>query len=191
MEKPEWKDCGFSVRDRAGDIVTTTNIAAYADDLILYAETRDGAQRMLTALADFCLYSGLDVNTKKCVSVSITRNNGIREDFHAPFIMRKGRCPTDERGMLIPEECGRLCCEEEIEVNEASIYLGLPTGFNKEECSVHGAKFLEAMKVNITKLGASNSNITQKLEGVKFMELPRIDYRMMCPDLTQKDLEPF
>jgi hypothetical protein len=47
------------------------------------------------------------------------------------------------------------------------------------------------MKVNITKLGKSNLNITQKLEGIKFMESPRIDYRMMCADTTEADLDRF
>jgi hypothetical protein len=55
-------------------------LAAYADDLILYAETTDGAQAMLDALADFSNYSGMEVNVSKCVSVSITWVNGKRED---------------------------------------------------------------------------------------------------------------
>jgi hypothetical protein len=47
------------------------------------------------------------------------------------------------------------------------------------------------MKDHIIKLGKSNLNLAQKMEGVKFMELPRIDYRMMCADLKQCDLENF
>jgi hypothetical protein len=31
----------------------------HADDLILYSETREGAQNMLEALADFCNYSNM------------------------------------------------------------------------------------------------------------------------------------
>jgi hypothetical protein len=191
LEKPEFKRHGFTVHDRSGNIVTEINVAAYADDSILYSETRDGAQAMLDALADFCNYSGLDVSTKKCVSVSITWNGGIREDFYAPFMMRKGRCPMDARGMQIPEECDRFRHHQEIEVQEASIYLGLPIGFNKEERSPHGAKVLESMKVNITKLSKSNLTLTQKLEGIRFMELPRIDYRMICADITESDLDKF
>jgi hypothetical protein len=191
MEKPEWKSLGFAVSDTLGSAITQTNTAAYADDLILYATTRDGAQKMPDALADFCLYSGLTVNGKKCVSVSITWNGGIREDAYASSLMRKGRCLMNERCLPIPEEVSRCCVWEEIEVNEASIYLGLPIGTNKEECSTHGAKVLESMKVNISRLAASNLNIKQKLEGVKFMELPRIDYRMMCADIREHGLNSF
>jgi hypothetical protein len=166
-------------------------MAAYAGDLILYSETRNGAQAMLDALADFCNYSGMEVNTKKCVSVSITWQGGKREDFYDPFLMRKGRCPMDGRGMQTIEEMNKVCTMEEIPVQEASIYSGLPIGFNKEECSLHGALVLESMKENIRGLGKSNLNITQKLEGTNFMELPRIDYRMMCADLKESDLGKF
>jgi hypothetical protein len=47
------------------------------------------------------------------------------------------------------------------------------------------------MKDHIVKVGKSNLNIAQKMEAVKFMELPRIDYRMMCADLEKSDLESF
>jgi hypothetical protein len=121
--------------------VTETNVAAHADDLILYSETRDGAQMILNALADFCNHSGLDVNTKKCVSISIPWNGGVREDYYAPFVMRKGRCPMDTRGMPIPQECNRLCHYEEIEVQEASIYLGLPIISTKNSVRFMARKF--------------------------------------------------
>jgi hypothetical protein len=35
LEKPEWKSLGFAVLDTRGNIITQTNVAAYADDLIL------------------------------------------------------------------------------------------------------------------------------------------------------------
>jgi predicted transcriptional regulator len=63
--------------------------------LILYSETREGAQKMLNALADFCNYSNMAVNIKKCVSVSVTWQNGQRVDEYQPFTMRMGRCAMD------------------------------------------------------------------------------------------------
>jgi hypothetical protein len=98
----------------------------------LYAETRDGAQAMLDALADFCNYSGMVVNTKKCVSVCITWSGDMREDFYCPFVMQKSRCQMDAQGTPIPEEMNMVCTMEEIPVQEVSIYLGLPIGFSKE-----------------------------------------------------------
>jgi hypothetical protein len=191
LEKEEYQQYGFRVTDRFGNVVTSINVAAYADDLILYAETREGAQAMLDALVDFCNYSGMEVNVSKCVSVSITWVNGHREDHYQPFIMRKGRVPIDELGMPIVEEMARYCRMEDIPIQEASIYLGLPIGADKEEFSQHGKRVIVSMKDHIIKLGKSNLNIAQKLEGVSFMELPRIDYRMMCADLKASDLESF
>jgi hypothetical protein len=105
--------------------------------------------------------------------------------------MRKGRCPMDLCGMPIVEEMARHCRPELIPIQEASIYLGLPIGADKEECSMHGKGVIASMKDHIVKLGKSNLNIAQKMEGVKFMELPRIDYRMMRADLKKSDLESF
>jgi hypothetical protein len=131
LEKEEYQQYGFRVTDRFGNVVTSVNVAAYANDLILYAETREGAQAMLDALADFCNYSGMEVNVSKCVSVSITWVNGHREDHCQPFIMRKGRVPIDELGMPIVEEMAHYCRMEDIPIQEASIYLGLPIGADK------------------------------------------------------------
>jgi hypothetical protein len=105
--------------------------------------------------------------------------------------MRKGRCPIDAQGLPVVEEMARHCHPESIPIQEASIYLGLPIGANKEECAMHGKRVLASMKDHIIKLGKSNLNIAQKMEGIKFMELPRIDYRMMCADLKKADLEGF
>jgi hypothetical protein len=190
LERPEFKEYGFEVRDINGNKVTSVNVAAYADDLILFSGTRDGAQAMLDALADFCNYSGMEVNVSKCVSVSVTFQGGVREDQYQPFYMRKGRCPMDRLGMPIPEELYR-CKMDMIPIQEASIYLGLPIGADREEAAMHGKRVIASMKDHIIKLGKSNLNIAQKMEGVKFMELPRIDYRMMCADLKKSDLESF
>jgi hypothetical protein len=192
LERPEFKNYGFEVRDRQGlNVITSVNVAAYADDLILFSGTRDGAQAMLDALADFCNYSGMEVNVNKCVSVSITYQDGFREYQYQPFVTRKGRCPMDRDGMPIVEEMARFCRPELIPIQEASIYLGLPIGADKEETAMHGRSAIASMKDHIIKLCKSNLNIGQKLEGVKMMELPRIDYRMMCADLTKPDLRKF
>jgi hypothetical protein len=197
LERPEYKSYGFEVRKRSpdgfnpGDLVTSVNVAAYADDLILFSGTRDGAQAMLDALADFCNYSGMEANVAKCVSASITFQDGIREDQFEPLYMRKGRCPINRLGMPIEDEMANYCHPEPIPIQEASIYLGLPIGADKEECAMHGKRVLASMKDHIIKLGKSNLNIAQKLEGIKMMELPRIDYRMMCADLTKPDLKKF
>jgi hypothetical protein len=191
LDKDEYRQYGFRVLDKYGNPVTSVNVAAYADDLILFSETREGAEAMLVALADFCNYSGMEVNTSKCVSVSITWEHGIREDHYQPFMMTNGRVPMDENSMPDEDEIARVYYLEPIPIQEASIYLGMPIGADKEECSQYGKGVIVSMKDHVIKPGKSNLNIAQKLEGVEFMELPRIDYRMMCADLNASDLEGF
>jgi hypothetical protein len=90
---------------------------------------------MLDALADFCDYSGIEVNVKKCASVSITWEMGHLAKNYEPFTIRKGRCAMDKRGMPVEEDMIRSCHPEDIPTKEASVYLGLPIGFDKEDCS--------------------------------------------------------
>jgi hypothetical protein len=45
LEKEEYQQYGFGVTDKFVNTVTSINVAAYADDLILYAETREGHRR--------------------------------------------------------------------------------------------------------------------------------------------------
>jgi hypothetical protein len=175
MEREEYLNLGYPVnvpkldidgRVIFGEVETIwTNAAAYADDLILYAETREGAQALLDALAEFCCYSNMQVNVKKCVSVSITWDEARnRSDECRPFLMRKpmGPCRVDNKGLPLSEDWAQ-CHDEEIPVERASIYLGMRIGGFKDECSLRGAHVLLSMKENIQRLGKSNLNITQKL----------------------------
>jgi hypothetical protein len=170
LEQEEGQQYGFKVTDRDGREVTSINVTAYADDLILFAETYEGSQKMLDLLADFCNYSGMEVNTRKCAAVSITWNPGKREDLYHPFLMNKSRYRMDERGMLIPKDSDQKRKPKKIPSQEASIYLGLPIGMDKDECSLHGAAVLKLMKEHIRKLGSSNFYITQKMEVIKLFK---------------------
>jgi hypothetical protein len=158
--------------------VIRTNVGAYAGDLILYSASRDGIQQMLDALAEFCKYTHMDVNVKKWVSISQTW--GPKDELEQqclPFKMKKYG-----HGMVH---------EDNIPIEDISIYLGTPIGFGREECKLHRKGVIESMKKNILQVGEGSLTICQKLEGIKFMELPRIDHRMMCADLDDKDLRYF
>jgi hypothetical protein len=126
MEKEECRQYGFRVLDRAGNELISVNVIASTDVLIPFSETRDGAQAMLNALTDFCNYSGMEVNTMKFVSVSITCQGGYREYAYIPFLMRKGRCAMDATGVPIEEDVQRVCIPEETPVQEASVELEIP-----------------------------------------------------------------
>jgi hypothetical protein len=81
--------------------------------------------------------------------------------------------------------------KEEIPIENVSIYLGLSIWFGREDCVLHGRGLSTSMKERITRLGHSNLNTTQKLEGVNFMKLARTDYWMTRLDLTADDICKF
>jgi hypothetical protein len=116
---------------RDGEEPIYVNVAAYADDLVLYCSTRDGIDSMLTVLADFCDYADMKVNVRKCVSVSQTWQAGRLEDQTKPFEFR-ARWAAPQHPIV-----------GKIPVESVSVYLGL------------------SMKVRITRLGQSNLNIMQ------------------------------
>jgi hypothetical protein len=70
-----------------------------------------------------------------------------------------------------------------------SIYLGMPIGFNRYENSKHGQNVLASMLEDARIIGQSKLRITQKMLALKMFVFPRIDYRMMCADLSRSHLE--
>jgi hypothetical protein len=70
-----------------------------------------------------------------------------------------------------------------------SIYLGMPIEFNRYENSKHGQKMLSSMLENVPQIGRSKLRIAQKMHALKMSVFPRIDYRMICADLSRKYLE--
>jgi hypothetical protein len=71
------------------------------------------------------------------------------------------------------------------------LYLGTTIAFNREDDAKHGKHILESMKENIDQIGRSRLNLTYRMHAIKTFELPRIDFRMMCGDITQSDLRDF
>jgi hypothetical protein len=79
LERPELVELGFLIEiteDGKPDEVIKINTAAYADDLVLFAEHGDGIRTFVDLLAKYCNYTGMRVNVKKCVSLSETYTNG-------------------------------------------------------------------------------------------------------------------
>jgi hypothetical protein len=93
LEQPEtsstFLQLGFPVEEEWGEVITT-NVGAYADDLIRYSAKRDGIDQMLDALAELCRCTHMDVNAKNCVSVFQTWDyQGIPEETVIRFKMKK------------------------------------------------------------------------------------------------------
>jgi hypothetical protein len=134
LDTPKYKRLGFGVVVEDGEEIKL-NTAAYADDLILYAERRDGIDQMLALLSRYCRYAGMIVNVKKCVALAEIWQNGKRSELDEPFEyyprweseLNKGE------GMEIPTE-------------SASLYLGTTIAFNREDEAKHGKHVLTSMQ---------------------------------------------
>jgi hypothetical protein len=184
MEQKVYKDLGFPIVVESGAEIGV-NTAAYADDLILFAESGDGMRTFLDALAKFCNYTGMKINVKKCVALAELWEGDRAVKLDAPFVHRKYE---GQDSFTHEDQWG---AGEEIPTETSSLYLGTTIAFNKEDEAKHGKHILESMQENILAIGRSRLNLTQKLHAIKTFELPRIDFRMMNGDIYQSDLREF
>jgi hypothetical protein len=65
------------------------------------------------------------------------------------------------------------------------VYLGMPIGFSRYEKSKHTQEVFASMFKDARQIGRSKLRITQKMHALKMFVFPRIDYRMMCADLSR------
>jgi hypothetical protein len=171
LEKTDLLDLGYHVKLESGEEVKI-NAAAYADDLNLYTESHEDMRILLSHLELFCQFAKIKVNADKCVLIfQIWSAQKRPEADMNPFFIR-GTAGYDE----IPMEM-------------VSIYLGTPIRFNRYENSRHKQEVLTSILEDTRQIGRSKLRITQKTHALKMFVFPRIDYRMMCADLSRTHLE--
>jgi hypothetical protein len=171
LETPDLLRLGYRIPLKEGNGINI-NAAAYADDLILYTDTHENMCILLKYLEQFCEFAKMRVNSEKCVSISqIWSGRKTPEADMNPFYI-KGVAGMDE----IPMEMVSIC-------------LGMPIGFNRYEKSKHGQEVLASMLEGAHQIGRSKLKITKKMHALKMFVFPRIDYRMMCADLSRTHLE--
>jgi hypothetical protein len=172
MEKPDLLELGYHVRLENGEEFKI-NAAADADgDLILYTETHENMRTLLHHLEAFCQYAKMKVSAEKGVSISqIWSDRKHPEADTNPFFIRK------------------TAGYNEIPMEMVSFYLEMPIGFNLYQNSKHGQEVFVSMLEDARQIGRSKLRITQKIHALKMFVFPRIDYRMMCADLSRTHFE--
>jgi hypothetical protein len=65
----------------------------------------------------------------------------------------------------------------------------MPIVFSRYENSKRGQEVFASMLEDASQIGRSKVRITQKIHALKMFVFPRIDYRMMCADLSRTHLE--
>jgi hypothetical protein len=170
LEKPALVNLGYTVQVADGPI--KINAAAYADYLILYTETQEGMEALIRHLEAFCKYAKMKVNADKCVSLS-------------QIWLPAQRAQDDMNPFWIKGAKGY----EQVPMEMVSVYLGMPIGFNRYENSKHGQEVLASTLEDARIIGRSKLRITQKMHALKMFVFLRIDYRMMCADLSRTHLD--
>jgi hypothetical protein len=187
LERNEFMELGFPIEiqeEGKEDITICVNTAAYADDLILFPEHGDGINLYLGLLAKYCNYTGMRVNVKKCVSLLETYTDGALDKIQDRIYYRQYYGLDEFRNEIWGEK-------EEVPLQTSSLYLGITIALNREDDAKHGKHILESVKENIDQIGRSRLNLTHRMHAIKTFELQRIDFRMMCGDITQSDLRDF
>ena len=137
---------------------SSVTVQAYADDVILFAETRSGMIRNLQIVEQYLGYSKLEVNSSKCHSVSYILNEENHRDFDkTPFTI----------------------CGDEIKMStlaEGIKYLGVTTAATNS-IRVHGTEdVINNVKRLLDNINASPLRLNQKLYAIKTFAVPMLDY---------------
>jgi hypothetical protein len=178
LDRPLYKRWGFGITVKDGEQIKVNT--AYADDLILYAERREGIDRMLVLLSQFCRYTRMIINVKKCVALAELWQNGKRSESDQAFEYYPRWESETDKGQ-----------EWKSQQNQRHYTWGATIAFNREDEAKHGKHVLTSMKERITLIWKSRLNVTQKMQAIKAFELPGIDFRMTCEDIYHSNLREF
>jgi hypothetical protein len=126
---------------------------------------------MLLLFAQFCSYAKMQTNADKCVSISQVWFGARTAD-------------RDPEPFFIRTELG----DGEIPMEIVSIYFGMPLGFHKYENTKHRQEMLASVMEDAKNIGRSELKLGQKMDALETFVFPRINYRMMCADLSRSHL---
>ena len=132
-------------------------IQAYADDIILFAGTREGLQRNLDIVDEYLRYAKVMVNTNKCHTMSYVYRNRKRCYEEEPFTIAGENIPVSN-------------------LAESIEYLGTDvTTSNK--IRKHGVEdTINKVKNLIKQISSSKLMLNQKIYAIKTFAIPKLDY---------------
>jgi hypothetical protein len=153
-----------------GDENVCEVVQAYADDLILFSESREGMEKIIEALSEFLTYARIQVNPAKCEAFYIAGRGAEEEDPPEDIMIDGERVPYKN-------------------LNERIKYLGMPLGARRNPKLEFGLKKLEKTKFQLQKLVESGLRLNQKIHAVRTFVAPSLDYLLFTGKLKCKDLD--
>ena len=148
----------------------TVKVQAYADDVILFAETKEGMRRNLEIVQRFVQYSKLTINTNKCHSISYLYENRRRFYDNEPFYIGEDPIPIST-------------------LNESVEYLGVGTATSHRVRRLGVNALIEETKNLIIKIGESKLSLNQKIYAIKVFAIPKLDYALSNSKCTFEKLK--
>ena len=148
---------GYTIINKINEEVNVT-VQAYADDVILFSDSREGMNRNIEIVEQFIRYAKLEVNCNKCHTMSYVINNNNKRDYdNSPFT-------------LMGEKIHSTTLAESI------TYLGTTTAATNR-VREHGADDVTNEVTNlIHKIDLSPLSLTQKVHALKTFALPKLDF---------------
>ena len=170
LEALETHGSGYYISNSVDENVSIT-VQAYADDLILFSETREGMERNIRILEQFLHYSKLVVNCSKCHSISYIINRDHHRDYdNKPFVIEN-----------VNIHCTTLA--------EGITYLGTTTA-TTNRIREHGSDEAIREVINlINNISASPLTISQKIHAIKTFAIPKLDYVLTDGKVQLKKME--
>jgi hypothetical protein len=146
-------------------------IQGYADDLLIFADTRDHLNQLIDALIQFMGYAHINFNPKKC---RILIHNAEKIETPPLFL------PDAEGNQKTVEVCG---------IKDIIKYLGVPLSTRKLQKMKFNKCEIEKTIVVLERLRYSGLKISQVIDAIRRFILPRSDYTMMnsIKGLTELD----
>ena len=134
-------------------------VQAYADDVILFAESKEGMRMNLDIVQRFVNYTKLQINTKKCHSISYVYENRRRFYDDEPFHIGEDAIPNST-------------------LNESVEYLGVGTATSHRIRRLGVDNLIDETKELIAKIGESQLALNQKIYAIKTFAIPKLDYAL-------------
>ena len=149
---------------------TVVAVQAYADDLILVSDTEEGLRKLATTLERFCLATSIDINVKKCKTLSYIVTPHSRVTADVTFELRGQPVPTTSLMDYIE-------------------YLGCPIAVTKEAKMEHARERILDAGGLVNRVRMSQLTVTQTLDSIKQFIIPRLDYELANGICPKKDLQ--
>jgi hypothetical protein len=162
------RDDGY--RMQIGSETVSTPIQAYADDILLFSESKEGMDKILETVKLYGEYANIRLNPKKCKSY-----------YKCGKYDEEGRPP--ENIQIYGEDL------QYVNINEVIEYLGAPIGARKNAKLNFAEKNIEAFRKDLRRIMQSGLKVSQKMNAIKTFISPQLDFYLMNGQVKVEDVQ--